>query len=46
VPFVSPPMAVFITIGLACSSGCCGSIELLKDGVSNVAMKCLRTDRD
>jgi hypothetical protein len=38
VPFVSPPMIAFVTTDLACSSGCCGGIELLKDDVSNVAV--------
>jgi hypothetical protein len=46
VPFVSPPMIVFATIDLACSSGCCGRIELVKDDVSNEAIECRMTDRD
>jgi len=32
--FVSPPMIVFVTIDFVCSSGCCGSIELVNKGVS------------
>lgn len=43
VPFVSPPMTVFVTIDFACSSGCCGRIELVKDDVSNEAIECLGT---
>lgn len=35
-------MVVFVTIDLACSSGCCGRIELVKDDVSNEAIELSR----